>query len=96
MAGLQDMAPMRSGLSVIIAVDAPTRAAALAASHPAWPPPTTITSKLLRISHPFCPAGQMSTMIAEVKKSLHVSRETEEASVTCRSMSRYFPMQKVE
>lgn len=39
--------PMLPILCVIISVLAPTRAAAAAASHPAWPPPTTITSHKL-------------------------------------------------
>ena len=45
MAGLQDMAPIVFKRCVISAVDAPIRAAAAQASQPAWPPPTTITSK---------------------------------------------------
>ena len=45
MAGLQDMTPMPSSFSVTSAVRAPSRAAAWAASAPAWPPPTTMTSK---------------------------------------------------
>jgi hypothetical protein len=45
MEGLQDMAPTVAKRWVINAVRAPMRAAAAAASHPAWPPPTTITSK---------------------------------------------------
>jgi hypothetical protein len=44
MDGLHDMAPMVAGRCVIMAVRAPMRAAAAAASQPAWPPPTTITS----------------------------------------------------
>ena len=44
MAGLQDMAPMVESLWVTSAVRAPMRAEAAAASAPAWPPPTTITS----------------------------------------------------
>src|SRR5947209_16675182 len=43
-AGLQDMAPMVANRCVISAVCAPIRAAAAAASQPAWPPPITITS----------------------------------------------------
>src|SRR5262245_14168908 len=45
MAGLHDIWPIKSRLSVTSAVLAPRRAAAEAASHPAWPPPITITSK---------------------------------------------------
>src|SRR5712671_3406912 len=44
-AGLQDICPMRSRLSVSRAVLAPSLAAAAAASQPAWPAPITITSK---------------------------------------------------
>jgi hypothetical protein len=44
MAGLHDMAPIVSNAIVTSAVDAPDRADADAASQPAWPPPTTITS----------------------------------------------------
>jgi hypothetical protein len=35
---------MRSRLSENSAVEQPSRAAVIAASQPAWPPPTTITS----------------------------------------------------
>ena len=45
MAGLQDIAPMVAKRWVTKAVFAPIRAAALAASQPAWPPPMTMTSK---------------------------------------------------
>ncbi len=45
MAGLQDMAPIVARLWVTSAVRAPVRAAAAAASQPAWPPPITTTSK---------------------------------------------------
>jgi hypothetical protein len=45
MAGLQDIAPMVAKRCVMRAVLAPIRAAALAASQPAWPPPMTMTSK---------------------------------------------------
>ena len=45
MAGLQDITPIVARLCVTSAVRAPSRAAAAAASQPAWPPPTTITSK---------------------------------------------------
>ena len=45
MAGLQDISPMVAKRCVTSAVRAPMRAAAAAASQPAWPPPTTITSK---------------------------------------------------
>src|SRR5574337_77980 len=44
MAGLQDIWAMRSGSMVSRSVRALMRAAARAASHPAWPPPTTTTS----------------------------------------------------
>jgi hypothetical protein len=44
MAGLQLIAPIVSRLWVTSSVRAPVRAAARAASVPAWPPPTTITS----------------------------------------------------
>jgi len=43
-AGLQDIAPIRDGSSEISRVDAPSRAAAWAASAPAWPPPITMMS----------------------------------------------------
>src|SRR5688572_24896074 len=44
-AGLQDISPILAGSWVISRVRAPMRAAEAAASVPAWPPPTTITSK---------------------------------------------------
>jgi hypothetical protein len=47
MAGLQDIVPMVAKDKVTSAVLAPMRADAAAASQPAWPPPTTITSKVL-------------------------------------------------
>ena len=53
MAGLQDICPIRSRLRVRSAVLAPSLAAADAASHPACPPPITITSnassKIIRL-----------------------------------------------
>ncbi len=45
MAGLQDIAPTVAKRWVTSAVLAPMRAAAAAASQPAWPPPITMTSK---------------------------------------------------
>ena len=44
MAGLHDICPMASSFIVTSSVRAPIRAAAAAASLPACPPPTTITS----------------------------------------------------
>ena len=44
-AGLHDISPIPPRLCVIRAVRAPIRAAAAAASQPAWPPPMTTTSK---------------------------------------------------
>ena len=49
-AGLQDIAPMVANRCVTSAVRAPMRAAAAAASQPAWPPPITMTSKRASIS----------------------------------------------
>src|SRR5262245_31799086 len=49
MAGLQDIAPTVANRWVIKAVRAPLRAAAAAASQPAWPPPITTTSNRLAI-----------------------------------------------
>ena len=43
-AGLHDICAIKSTLSVNRAVFSPMRAAAIAASHPAWPAPTTTTS----------------------------------------------------
>jgi hypothetical protein len=43
--GLHDIWPSVSMLCVNRSVDVPARAAARAASVPAWPPPTTITPK---------------------------------------------------
>src|SRR5262245_53119099 len=48
MAGLQDIAPIVANRWVTSAVWAPMRAAAAAASQPAWPPPTTMTSNRVR------------------------------------------------
>ncbi len=45
MAGLQDISPMVSVRWVSSRVRAPKRAAAAAASQPAWPPPMTMTSQ---------------------------------------------------
>ena len=44
MAGLQGVMATFSGVRVISRVRQPMRAAARAASQPAWPPPATITS----------------------------------------------------
>src|SRR5262245_7641133 len=49
MAGLQDIAPIVANRWVIKAVRAPLRAAAAAASQPAWPPPISTTSNRLAI-----------------------------------------------
>src|ERR1700733_9662033 len=46
-AGLHDISPIVAKRCVTSAVDAPQRAAAVAASHPAWPPPMTTTSNLI-------------------------------------------------
>jgi hypothetical protein len=46
MAGLHDISPMVESLWVTSAVLAPNRAAAAAASAPAWPPPMTMTSNV--------------------------------------------------
>src|SRR3954466_15054885 len=46
MLGLHDMVPILRESNVTSATDAPRRAAAAAASTPAWPPPITMTSKL--------------------------------------------------
>src|SRR3984885_8898143 len=46
-AGLQDISPMVAKRWVTRAVRAPQRAAAVAASHPAWPPPMTTTSNFI-------------------------------------------------
>jgi len=43
-AGLQDISPRFSGFNVISKVSAPILAEEQAASHPAWPPPITMTS----------------------------------------------------
>ena len=51
MAGLQDIAPMVAKRWVTRAVLAPIRAAALAASQPAWPPPMTMTSNVVAGDH---------------------------------------------
>ena len=50
MAGLHDICAMRSRFIVTIAVRSPMRAEARAASHPAWPAPTTITSYVAAIA----------------------------------------------
>ena len=44
MEGLQGIFPILSRFEVSISVDRPSRAAASAASMPAWPPPMTTTS----------------------------------------------------
>src|SRR3984893_2249022 len=53
MAGLQDIVPIVAKESVTSAVLAPLRADTAADSQPAWPPPTTITSKVPGILSPF-------------------------------------------
>src|SRR5438552_5495541 len=49
-AGLQDIWPIFAGSMLIRATFAPRRAAAHAASAPAWPPPITMMSKSLRFT----------------------------------------------
>ena len=49
---IRDMAPIWAGSKVTSAVRAPRRAEPAAASTPAWPPPTTITSKSRIIAAP--------------------------------------------
>src|SRR5262245_35259654 len=70
MAGLHDISPTVAKRCVSSAVDAPSRAAAAAASQPAWPPPTTMTSKcvLMRCS--------ILNPRTDVKSAGAVSRET--------------------
>jgi hypothetical protein len=46
-AGLHDISPIVAKRCVTSAVSAPQRAAAVAASHPAWPPPMTTTSNFI-------------------------------------------------
>ena len=70
MAGLQDIAPMVAKRWVTSAVLAPMRAAALAASQPAWPPPMTMTS------NDSCAGIMAATSIAGWQKPEDVSRET--------------------
>ena len=56
MAGLQDMAPMVSALMTQTSVRQPMRAAASAASQPAWPAPITAMSKsVIMVSSPATP-----------------------------------------
>ena len=51
MAGLQDICATRSRFMATMAVLRPRRAHALAASHPAWPAPTTTTSNFSGIRY---------------------------------------------
>ena len=60
MAGLQDICAMRSRLSVKSAVRRPMRAAAMAASQPACPAPTTTTS--------YCSVYAMSVLSVKLKR----------------------------
>src|SRR6476660_2822544 len=48
-AGLQDISPIVAKRWVTRAVAAPMRAAAVAASQPAWPPPMTTTSNFIGV-----------------------------------------------
>src|SRR6185312_4717519 len=77
MAGLQDMAPMVANLWVTKAVCAPMRAAAPAASQPAWPPPITTTSNRI-MSLPWLPGLYWKGAFRSKKNSCraNVSRET--------------------
>src|SRR6202043_3166875 len=69
-AGLQDIAPMVANRWVTSAVAAPMRAAALAASQPAWPPPMTMTS------NDSCAGIMARTSTARTPTPEDVSRET--------------------
>ena len=74
------------------AVRAPMRAAAAAASQPAWPPPTTMTSKraYTSILHKGCRVLSGAGRKVKAKQGLAVSRETCSAD----SLTNYLPMQK--
>src|ERR1043166_4057824 len=72
-AGLHDMAPTVAKRCVTSAVAAPMRAAAAAASQPAWPPPMTITSKRDSVEDI---ARFYRSGIAGSKQEASVSRET--------------------
>jgi uncharacterized heparinase superfamily protein len=72
MAGLHDMAPTVEKRCVTRAVVAPIRAAAAAASQPAWPPPITMTSKKSIQNLEY----QRLLADAAVWVKMHVSRET--------------------
>src|SRR5581483_11919116 len=72
-AGLQDIWPMWSRLSVSISVRTPIRAAASAASMPAWPAPTTITPKFIRTVN-YCAPGRFGQGRARRALSPTISR----------------------
>ena len=70
-AGLQDMAPIVSSRCVRSSVLAPVRAAAAAASQPAWPPPITITSIRSLIRIPCLACGRTRASLADAELVEH-------------------------
>ncbi len=106
MEGLQDIAPMVAKRWVTSAVRAPMRAAALAASQPAWPPPTTITSKRPSIglskkkavvAMAGLPVKALIAALAGQRPMFHVKHELAAISTRLRRIVAtpiYLPMQK--
>src|SRR5438552_19035849 len=91
MAGLHDIAPTVANRWVKSAVLAPIRAAAAAASEPAWPPPITMTSNESSIDL------EMPALLTDagVWVKMGVSREAvNTVRVKQREEPSYFPMQK--
>src|SRR5207247_4485977 len=81
-AGLHDSAPMVANRWVRSAVRAPTRAAAAAASQPAWPPPITMTAKFFSIADAL--AAQMYRRVgAAYKRALFTLPGGEGAECEC-------------
>ena len=93
MAGLQDISPMVAKLWVTSAVRAPMRAAAAAASQPAWPPPMTMTSKRLALKP--CVHGPYLSRSGTRRQSGLVSRKLFRTNCRCTSSKAviHLPMQ---
>src|SRR6201996_8990295 len=101
-AGLHDICAIRSRFMVMISVLRPMRAAAMAASHPAWPAPTTATSNcsvkliaLLFYGNSGCKERRASAepSRAEIPFALHLfNRQSGTAAAELRRVDSFQPI----
>src|SRR5277367_2117436 len=72
-AGLQDISPIVAKRCVTSAVRAPERAAAAAASHPAWPPPMTTTSNFMGVDLFHVKHGAIAILLPDTQSCKNLS-----------------------